>query len=122
MTAASTTKSVQHILEDLILAGGDTDTSVKGIIQDQVTSSNPADFDPVDTASAIVTATATLTGVAVGDAVLAVGYVSGLAAGQIPVDCYVSATDTVTFVFSGAEDAAVTTTAVVANVIVLDLT
>lgn len=122
MTAASTTKSVQHILEDLVLAGGDTDVSVKGFIQDQVTTANPADITALDNASSVVTATATLTGVAVGDAVVAWAPVSGLAAGQFVAAVYVSATDELTALITNVENTSVTTTAVVLNVIVADLT
>jgi hypothetical protein len=116
---ADITKSVQHKVYDLL--NNDT-RPIKDLIHAQVTTSNPADFTAVTNASALTAATATVTGVAVGDAVVAWGVVSGLAANQFVVAAYVSATDTVTFVIGNALNTSVTTTAVVLNVIVADLT
>ena len=119
MTAASTAKSGQHLIEDLVL---DTVVPIKGVFQAQVTTSNPTDFAAVANASALTPATATVTGVAVGDVVLGWGVVSGLAANQYVVAVYVSATDTITAIIGNAFNSTVTTTAVVLNVIVADAT
>lgn len=120
--AADLTKSVPHILEDLVGVNGST-PAIKDIIKSaSVATSNPADFTAVANASALTTATATVTGVAVGDIVLGYGVVSGLATNQVIVDAYVSATDTVTFIIGNLLNTTVTTTAVTVNVIVADVT
>jgi hypothetical protein len=123
MAALTTEGSIPKKLEDLLGSHKDTTTPViKAFIRGQVTTANPADITQLDNASSIVTATATLSGVAAGDLVVAVGYVSGLAAGQLPAHVYVSGTDELTFLFTNVENTAVTTTAVVANVVVADVT
>jgi len=117
--AADLTKSIPHILEDLIL----TAPGVKDIIKvNAVASSNPADFTAVANASALTTATVTATGAAVGDIVLGYGVVSGLATNQVIVDAYVSAADTVTLIIGNLLNTSVTTTAVTVNLIILDVT
>jgi putative methionine-R-sulfoxide reductase with GAF domain len=117
--AADLTKSIPHILEDLFL----TTPGIKDIIKiDSVASSNPTDTTALANASSIVTATVTATGVAVGDAVLAIAYESGLAANQLILGAYVSATDTITLVIGNVVNTTVTTTAVTASYIVADLT
>jgi hypothetical protein len=119
MTAASTTRSAQHRLEELVL---NATVPVKDFLFFNGATANPADFDPVDTASAVVTAAFTATGVAAGDVIIGYGVASGLAAGQLVLGAYVSGTDTITVTFAGAEDAAVTTTAPTMNFIVADVT
>lgn len=116
--AADITKSIVHLNEDLYLNGG-----VKDFIHARsVTTSDPADFTAVAGASGIANATVTVSGVAVGDIVLGYGVVSGLAANSYVIGAYVSATDTVTFVIGGKINTAVTTTALVANLIIADIT
>jgi len=127
MTAATTTKSGQHLIEKLVLglpvATGETTLPVKGILNYAgVTSANPTDFTAVANASALTTADITCTGVAVGDVVIGFGVVSGLATNQYVVGCYVSATDTVRLIIGNLFNSSVTTTAVVVNVLVADVT
>lgn len=115
---ADLTKSIPHLLEDLFLTG-----TVKDIIHARSsTSANPADFTAVANASALTTAAVTVSGVAVGDVVLGYGVVSGLATNQFVVGAYVSATDTVTLIIGNALNTSVTTTAVVVNLIIADIT
>lgn len=122
MAQLAVTKSVVAIVEDLIGISGST-PAVKDIIKSNSgTSTNPADFTAVANSSALTTATVTVTGVAVGDVVLGYGVVSGLAANQFVVAAYVSATDTVTLVIGNALNTTVTTTAVVVNLIIADVT
>lgn len=123
MAALTTEGSIPKKLEDLFGSHKDTTTPViKAIIRGQATSANPADFTAVANASALTTAAVTLSGVAVGDVVLGWGVVSGLAANQFVVAAYVSGTDTVTLVIGNALNTTVTTTAVVVNLIVADVT
>ncbi len=115
---ADLTKSIPHLLEDLFLSGG-----VKDVIHARsVVSANPADFTAVANASALTTATVTVTGVAVGDIVIGFGVVSGLAANQFVLTAYVSATDTVTLIIGNALNTSVTTTPVTVNLDILDVT
>lgn len=115
---ADITKSIPHLLEDLFLTG-----TVKDFIHVRgVASTNPADFTAVANASALTTATLTVTGAAVGDIVLGWGVVSGLAANQFVVAAFVSAANEVTLVIGNALNTTVTTTAVTVNVIVADIT
>lgn len=86
------------------------------------TTSDPADFTAVANSSAIAACTVTVTGAAVGDAVIAYGVVSGLAANSFVLGAFVSATDTVTFLIGNAINSSVTTTVMTVNVIVADLT
>lgn len=119
---ADITKSIPHLVEDFFGIYPAT-LAIKDIIKAaSVATANPADFTAVANASALTTATATVTGVAVGDIVLGYGVVSGLAANQFIVDAYVSATDTVTFIIGNALNTTVTTTAVTVNVLVADVT
>lgn len=127
MAAASTTGSVQHILEKLVrglpVATGETTLPIKNILNYAgVTTSNPADAAGVTSASTVNAATVTCTGVALGDIVLGVGVVSGLAANSFVSGAFVSATDTVTVLVSTAQTVAVTTTALVCNILVADCT
>lgn len=119
MAAASITKSGQHLVEDLVL---DTVVPIKNVIQVQATTANPADTTALANASALNTATATVTGVAVGDVVLGWGVVSGLATNQFVTTVYVSATDTITALIGNLVNSTVTTTAVVLNVLIADVT
>ena len=115
--------SIPAKLEDLLGSSKDTTTPrIKAFIRGQVTTADPADITQLDNASSIVTATAALAGVAVGDIVVGWAPVSGLASGQLPAHVFVSGTDELTFLFTNVENTAVTTTAVVANVIVADVT
>lgn len=120
--AADITQSNQHILEDFI--GTDAlAPRIKAFLKvTAVASANPADFTAVANASALTTATVACTGVAVGDMVIGWGVVSGLAANQFVVAAYVSATDVVTLIIGNALNTSVTTTAVVVNVLVADVT
>lgn len=122
MTAASTTHSVQHELEDLVL---NSTLPVKGFFYGAGLTTLTVPVDQVQTAhtSEVWVADYTLTGVAVGDIVFGtVGVVSGLATGAYPCQAWVSATDTVTVAFTGEANTAITSTAPVINVIVADVT
>jgi hypothetical protein len=117
---ADLTRSIQHIVEDLVL---NSTLPVKDFIfAASVATSNPADTTALANASALNTATATVTGVAVGDVVVGYGVVSGLATNQLIVDAYVSATDTVTVIIGNLVNSTVTTTAVTMNFIIADVT
>ena len=114
----SITKSVQHLARDLFVGGG-----IKDIITvASVASANPTDTTALANASSIVTAAVVATGVAVGDVVLGIAYESGLAANQLILGAYVSATDTITLVIGNVVNTSVTTTAVTATYIVGDRT
>lgn len=123
MAVLSVANSHPALLEQLL--GSSTDTTVpkiKGFFRVQATSANPTDTTALANASVLVTAAVTVTGVAVGDEVIACSPVSGLAANQLLVNAYVSATDTVTLVIGNVVNTTVTTTAVVVNLIVADVT
>ena len=123
--AVDITKNAQALQEQLSgVANGYTALGIKQLIKGAaVVTANPTDFAAVANASAVTgTATATVTGVAVGDIVLGYGVVSGLAANSYVAGCYVSATDTVRFVIAGEINSTVTTTAMTVNVIVGDVT
>lgn len=120
---ATLTKSVPHIMEQLVgLTSSTDDVPVKAFLKFTGASSNPADTTALANASALNTATITCTGVAVGDIVLGYGVVSGLATNQFVVSAYVSATDTVTLIIGNLVNTTVTTTAVTVNLIVADVT
>jgi hypothetical protein len=117
--AADLTKSNHHLQYDFFR----TAPGIKDIIKASgATSANPADFTAVTNASALTTAAVTVSGVAVGDVVLGWGVVSGLAANQFVVAAFVSGTDTVTLIIGNALNTTVTTTAVVVNLIIADVT
>jgi hypothetical protein len=118
--AADITRSVQHSEESLYISSA---VPVKGWIKvAAVASANPADAAGVTGASAVITAAVVATGVAVGDAVVGIGYVSGLAANSYILGAYVSATNEITLVIGTVVTTAVTTTAVTCTYIVADLT
>lgn len=119
MAVADITKSIPAKLEGLLL---NATVNWKSFIHGQVTTANPTDFTAVANASSLTPATATLTGVAVGDVVVGWGVVSGLAANQYVVAVYVSAADTITAIIGNLFNTTVTTTAVVLNVSVAKVT
>jgi len=126
---ADLTRSAQHIVEQLVGVTGGTydDVNVKGFLKFTGATANPADSAALSggitgSASLVTPATITCTGVAVGDIVVGVGVVSGLAANSYVLGAYVSATDTVTVMIGTASNSAVTTTAVTVNLIVADVT
>lgn len=119
MAVGDTTKSVQHLNYKF---WRNTTLPIKNIFTGVVTTTNPTDFTGIANGSALTPATATLTGVAVGDVVLGWGVVSGLAANQYVVAVYVSATDQITAIIGNLFNTSVTTTAVVLNVTVADVT
>lgn len=88
---ADLTKSIQHINEDLVLNGAVEDY----IFNDALSVTVPSITDP-DSASV----TETVTGVAVGDSVLAADPTEALPTNCLFQNAYVSATDTVTFTFT----------------------
>jgi hypothetical protein len=119
MTAATTTKSPQHLLEALVrtTATGDGNASAGGGVQGIQVSTGLSVTVPSITDPDIAKVDVTLTGVAVGDVVLAAPTQA------LPTNCrwqsaYVSATDTITFVF-GSEGGNVTGAAKTFDVIVL---
>lgn len=122
-TTQDLTKSIVALQEDLHIGSSPV---IKDYIKvSGVTSSNPTDVTngTTDTnASSLVSATVAAAGVAVGDIVLGVGVVSGLATNQFLVNAYVSATDVITLIIGNLVGTNVTTTAVVVNAIVADVT
>lgn len=87
--AQDTFKSVPHLVEQLLGTVGSQPVSV----------TTPTIGAPAASASLLATATATVTGAKVGDLVFAQP-LAALPANQVFVNAYVSATDTVTFVFA----------------------
>jgi len=103
-------KSVQHVVRAIVVDGGIEDVIVDGALSVTVPSITDPDIAKVDV---------TVTGVALGDVVLGVSPTVAL-----PTNCrfqsaYVSATDTVTFVF-GSEGGNVTGAAKTFALIVAD--
>jgi hypothetical protein len=110
--AADITKSIPHLLEDLFLTGSVKDLVFSTALSVTVPSITDPDIAKVDV---------TVTGVALGDSVLAADPTEAL-----PTNCrfqsaYVSATNTVTFVF-GSEGGNVTGAAKTFTVIIADRT
>lgn len=102
MTAASTTKSGQHLLESLVrtaVAGdgnGNAGAGIQGVLTTLATAVTvPAITDP-DVAKVDVT----VTGVALGDMVVGLGWVQALETNCRFVSAQVLATDTIRFTFA----------------------
>ena len=97
MAAASVTKSLVHLEEDLYL---NSTLPIKGFYQATVTLTTPtqAGASTAATATGTVT-TGSLTGVALGDPVLFVAPTTALPSGQVCTGATVTAADTVTFLF-----------------------
>jgi hypothetical protein len=110
--AADITKSIPHLLEDLFLNGGIKDIIVNTALSVTVPSITDPDIAKVDV---------TVTGVAAGDSVLAADPTVALPTNARFQSAYVSATDTVTFVF-GSEGGNVTGAAKTFTVIIADRT
>ena len=123
--SADLTKNQEAIFEHLVgvrAAAPYNTFQVKDFLKYNGATANPADFTAVANASAVTTATITCTGVAVGDIVIGVSPVSGLAANSVIVNAYVSATDTVTVLVANLLNTTVTTTAITVNILVADVT
>jgi len=92
--AADLTKSIPHLLEDLFLNAGIKDLIIDAALSVTVPTVADAESDLVDV---------TVTGVALGDAVLVANPTEALPTDAIFSGAYVSATDTVTFAFDTKE-------------------
>lgn len=118
MAAASTTKSLVHLEEDLYL---NSTLPIKDWFQATVTVTTPTQAGASTAASATGTVTTgSLTGIALGDAVLIVAPTTALPSGQVLTGATVTAADTVTFHFDSTS--ATTGASRVFNVVVADLT
>jgi len=115
-TAPDLQRSVPHRLNELVLGVG-----VKGWIYDTALSVTVPSITDLANGTDIGNVAVTVTGVALGDVVLAANPTVALPANCRLVSAYVSATDTVTFVFC-SDGGSVTGAAKTFSVVVADLT
>jgi len=101
MAVADISKSVQHLVFKLFRNAATT--NVTNVISGAVTVTTPTQGAANNTG----TVTGTLTGVKLGDQVIACAPTTALPANQLLDNCYVTANDTITFVFDSITGATV---------------
>lgn len=121
MAQLPTNRSIPALTEALFGVGSAT-LPVKGVFKAAVTVTTPSHTASAANISDVKSATGTVTGAALGDIVLLAAPTATLPANQLLVSAYVTATDTVTYVFANASNTSVTGAARTFNTIVLDVT